>query len=288
MKINMQLYRGLTMLLSLSFMSCAAQAEEDSYTPLFDMKQAKEWIPVECRIETVSGFVLDINQPTVAHCGAHDITVTGISKTRARNADEETTHVRVSIKKEPKKILQVVFRIGNFPAGFIDRVEFADLNGDGQDDFILNLSDHGNGLAAELGGMLYLLSSAKGYRYLAMKDVMNNSPRYMRINDSKVLILQRLALDKNGANSLRGNDGKSHTFFIFDLLQFDVAAPKGIKLANRLDARFPFWTLFSDKPSHVETSKLSSVRKLALWRDPMIDAATGYLVELSMTSFGAD
>lgn len=255
------------------------RAEGADYGPVFDTKEVKALAPVECQIKTGSGFVLDTDQPTVAHCAGHEISVTGISKQRSRHADEdeETTHVVVSLKGQQKKALQVVFRVDDFPAGFIDGVEFVDLNGDGLDDFILNLSDHGNGLAAELGGKLYLLSAEQGYRYLGLKEVMSGS-RLVRRENATILLLQRLAKDKNGSNSVRGNDGKSHTFFVFDQLKFDVAAPRGVSLNNQLDARFPFWTLFTEEPGHAQTTRLSSARQKALWRDPLAEALSGRLV----------
>ncbi|MDD4930161.1 MAG: hypothetical protein PHP85_12915 [Gallionella sp.] len=256
------------------------RAEEDGsyYGPVFDTKQVKALTPVECQIDTVSGFVLDTNQPTVAHCGTHDITITGVAKTRKRGQDEETTHVVVNLKGKQQKALEAVLRVNDFPAEFIDSVEFFDLNGDGQDDFILNLSGHGNGLAAELGGTLFLLSGTTGYQYLGLAEIIKTTSRYMRLADNNMLVLQRLAKDKNGSSSVRGSDGKSHTFFVFDWLKFDVTAPRGVSLNNQLDVRFPFWTLFTEEPEHAETTRLSSARKKALWRDPLAGVVSGRLV----------
>jgi hypothetical protein len=232
---------------------------------------------------------MDTNRPTIAHCGKHDITVTGISKARKPKArkqredeeDEDATHVVVSLKGRQQKASKVVFRAQDFPAGFVDRVEVADLSGDGEDDFILNLSDHGVGLAAEFTGTLYLLSTASGYRYLTLSG-MNHVPRYLRFgnNPQAVLELQRIGgpnSDREGA-WIRSLDKKPHLFFVFDLLQFDAAAPKGAKLNNSLDARFPFWTLFTNTPSHAETTLLTSSAKKSMWRDPLKSELSGMLL----------
>lgn len=263
------------------FFTGTVQAEEDGldYAPVFAPEQLQSLKPVACKLKTESGFVMRTNEPTIAHCGEHDITVTGIAKSRKRSEEDETTHVVVSLTGRQQKTVQAVLRANDFPAGFIDSVEFADLNNDGKDDYILNLSDHGNGLAAELGGTLFLLSNANGYRYLGMAALVKSVSRYIRIGSSNVLVLQRLAQDKNGSNSMRGKDGKSHTFFVFDLIEFNSIAPEGVKPGNPLDARFPFWTIFSDEPTHVETTQLSVARKKALWQDPLARAVSGRMVE---------
>ncbi|MDD5059448.1 MAG: FG-GAP repeat protein [Sideroxydans sp.] len=262
----------------------AAMAEEDwvDYAPLFSPEQARPVQLSACTLETISGFVLNTDTPISAHCGEHDITVSGNSKARKQKEDEEqdATHVVVSLKVRQQKTSKVVFRADDFPAEFVDSVAFADLNGDGKDDFILNLSSHGVGLAAEFTGTLYLLSSATGYRYLTLSG-MNHVPRYLRFGNSPqaVLVLQRMGgRDSEGA-WIRALDKKPHLFFVFDLLQFDAAAAKGAKLNNSLDARFPFWTLFTNEPSHAETTLLTQAMKKTLWDDPLRHAVSGRLVE---------
>lgn len=206
--------------------------------------------PATCTIKKESGFILDTNTPTIAHCGDHDITITGISKRSQVSDVEETTHVLVDLVGQ-KKSSRVILRLQDFPAEFVDTAEFTDLNGDGKDDFILNLSAHGNGLSAELGGTLYLLSTTNGYLYLALADVVKSISHYVHFGNSQqaVLVLQRLVKDKNGLNSIRAKDGKLHTFFVFDLLQFDARARRGASLNSNLDKRFPFWTLFTNQPN---------------------------------------
>lgn len=262
-----------------------AEPEEGGldYAPQFSPKTAQPLKLMVCRIDAVanSGFVMNTDQPTTAHCGGHDVSVTGISKSRKRGDEEaETTQVVVSVKGAQQKAVQAVLRLDDFPAEFIDAVKSADLNGDGKADFILELGSHGNGLAAEIGGKLFLLSDAQGYRYLGLKEVMSGS-RLVRWGEAPAatLLLQRLATLPNGSNSVRGSDGKSHTFFVFDLLQFDAVAAKGVQISNALDTRFPFWTLFTDEPSHAETTLLAPARKKSLWHDPLAHAASGRLIE---------
>lgn len=282
--------RNLLMILGILIIISPIQAEpllshQDGlldYSPIFEAGLVQFFKPSTCKVETISGFVLDINMPTIAHCGEHDITITGISKVRNAQDDEKTTHVLIELVCNHQKF-RATFPLQYFPAEFVDSVEFYDLNGDGKDDFILNLSAHGNGLAAELGGTLFLLSSKKGYRYLAMADLdlVKSISRYVHFGNTKqaVIVLQRLVMDKNGSHSVFAKDGKSHTFFVFDLLKFDIRAPKGAKLNSGLDNRFPFWTLFTIKPSHEETRLLSPTQKNMLWHDPLLQATSGRLME---------
>lgn len=256
-----------------------AGADEPDYVPLFAPESVHSLKLADCMLQAESGFVMNINETTTAHCGDHDITIIGVAKSRRDTG--ETTHVAVNLTGRQQTTFEAVLRLNDFPASFVDSVEFADLNGDGKDDYVLNLSAHGNGLAAKIGGTLFLLSSAKGYRYLGLAEVMNNVPRYVRFGDNPqaVLILQRWVLDKNGSHSVRGLDKKSHTFFVFDLLQFDTDAPKGVRLNNSLDARFPFWALYTNEPSHAETTLLTQSRKKVRWHDPLARAVSGRLLE---------
>jgi len=258
----------------------SAWAESDwlDYAPLFSPEQARPVQLSACTLEADSGFILDTGARMSAHCGEFDITVSGISKARKHEENEAATHVVVGLKGRQQKASKVVFRVSDFPSEFVDSVAFADLNGDGKDDFILNLSSHGVGLAAEFTGTLYLLSSASGYRYLTLSG-MNQIPRYLRFGDDPqiVLVLQREG-GRDGAQ-IDTLDNKPHTFFVFDLLQFDAAAPKGAKLNNRLDARFPFWTLFTYNPSQAETTLLSPATKKSQWQDPLKNESFGKLVE---------
>ena len=267
--------------------SCAdtmTDREQDGFAnaPVFAPGSVHRVQTTACAIKTESGFVLDTDKPTIAHCGEHHITITGIAKARKNKDEAETTHVRIALDGGQKKSVAAVMRLIDFPAAFIDSVEFADLNGDSKDDFILNLSSHGNGLAADIGGVLFLLSGTDGYNYLGISEVMKVGSRYVRFGESQfaVLMLQRLVTNKNGSHSVRGLNGKLHTFFIFDLLKFDAATANGVKLNNQLDSRFPYWMLYTNQNAHVETDLLTLSKKQALWRDPLFGSVHGKLVEI--------
>lgn len=274
--MNTRLLHSFVLMIFGANLCCGvASAEEGGtdYAPPFAPESARPIQLAACTIKTDSGFVLMTDNPISAHCGEFDITVSGISKARKQGEDEETTHVVISLRGRQQKTSKAVLRVQDFPAEFVDSAEYADLNGDGKADFILNLSNHGVGLAAENIGTVYLLSTASGYRYLTLSGMANIS-RHLRFGNSPqaVRVLQRI----EGVHAL---DNKSHTFFVFDLLQFDATAPKGAKLNNSLDARFPFWTLFTYNPSHAETTLLSPATKKSLWQDPLKKTNFGKLAE---------
>lgn len=261
--------------------SAFAEGEWLDYAPQFAVALAQPLKIVGCKLEAATGCILNTNEKISAQCGTHTIAITGVQKTHKRG-EEETTHVVLQLDDNQHKTVSTTLSAEDFPAEFVDGVQFADLNGDGKDDFILNLSYHGVGLAAEHTGTVYLLSSASGYSYLTLSG-MNHVPRYLRFDNNlqSVLVLQRMG----GANSdregewIRTLDNKPHTFFVFDLLQFDAAAPKGAKLSNSLDTRFPFWTLFTYSPTHAETNLLSPATKKSLWQDPLLNEIFGKMVE---------
>lgn len=261
--------------------SALAENKWINYAPQFAPELAQPLKIAECRLEAETGFILNTNEKMKAQCGTHTITITGIQKPAMRG-EVETTHVVLELDDDQHKTVRTIMPAEDFPAEFVDSAQFADLNGDGKDDFILNLSYHGVGLAAEFTGTVYLLSSTTGYRYLTLSG-MNNVQRYLRFGNTPqaVLVLQRIGGPNNDRESeeFRTLDNKPHLFFVFDLLQFDATAPKGAKLNNSLDARFPFWTLFTYIPRHAETTLLSSATKKLLWKDPLKKESFGRLVE---------
>lgn len=268
-------------IISIQSVAAPVSDETESFAPSFSADILQPVHPAACARQADADFVQNTNIPIIANCAGTLVTITGVSRSNKVESTEKTTHVLIHLARERKKPVFAELPLMDFPAEFVDAVEFADLNGDGETDIILNLSSHGNGLAAEIGGLLFLLSNASGYQYLAIDGVMNSVPRFVRLvnSPSAVFVLQRLANSQSGRHALRGRDGKSHTFFIFDLLQFDTSVPSGIKLNNRLDPRFPFWTLFTDTPTHAETILLSRQSKRSLWHDPLKKAVYGRLFE---------
>jgi hypothetical protein len=286
MRVNLFKYAALAVFM-LGIFNAPAQAELSSeagdeavnYAPLLVSQAVHVIKPIACAIDSGSGFLLGVDDQTLVQCGDNRITLSRIVRARQSAETDNATHIVVQLDVKQSKAGKAVLRVDDFPTAFVDAVSTTDLNGDGKPDFILDLGSHGNGLAAEIGGVFFLLSNSGGYQYIAMTNLMQSSPRYVRFGDSTsaVMVLQRLFSGRNQSTSVRGTDGKSHTFFSFDLLQFDAATPKGIKLANALDKRFPFLTQYTYEPTHAETALISAAKKRALWRDPLQGGVFGKL-----------
>ncbi|MDD2829373.1 MAG: hypothetical protein PHW18_07360 [Sulfuricurvum sp.] len=232
---------------------------EFDFGPRFESKDIQVLTPTPCTLKAETAFVLNTDEVIRAHCGKDELTITGIER-RDKSADEKTTtHVRIQLIRAQQQTLSTMIREPEFPADFVDCVSMLDLNGDGKSDYIIDLSSHGNGLAANMGGVLLLLSQKNGYRYVSMEHLINMPNRFLRFNEAKtvVMVLQRLY------------PYRLHNYFVFDLIRFPLDSSHGARSANGLDNRFPFWALYTDKQAHTQTNHLSPTAKRTLWRDPI-------------------
>lgn len=258
--------------------SCAEQVDFD-YAPRFAPTTVHALTPQPCSLSDGANFVLHTDEVIAADCGGDAIRISGIHLGQ-KTADEITsTHVLIALRRKQLAPFLMRLPLTKFPAAFVDAVSFADLNGDEKPDFIIDLSAHGNGLAAEVGGVLLLLSNTRGYQYLTLPEVMHNTPRFMQLsaNGAVIMVLQRLVAAQSTV--MRNWSGKQHTYFVFDLLRFDARVGKGMALANSLDSRFPFWTLYTNAPSHRATKLLTAAQQKAAWRNPLAAITTGAMLE---------
>lgn len=142
---------------------------------------------------------------------------------------------------------------------YVNSVKCADLNQDGQTDFIVNLWSGGCGLGAEGSTTTFLMSS--GTRYVATN--------FYSFGFGPEDILQ---LKKGGScyfihNAFIQNwdektkDGRDHSFWVYQLYRF-----KGSEMvkANGDDPRFPKWVWYTIKENHRETDQLTTKQKKRL------------------------
>jgi hypothetical protein len=178
-------------------------------------------------------------------------------------------------------------------APFLDTVHSADLNGDGRADFVLELSFHGNGLAAVRTQLLFLVSDTKGYRFSHFSDITSPAlAQFGRAEPSQALAAETVFSIGRFASELRAkpvekasgkaslkiktSDGKPHVFFVFDLLGFKThdAFPYLFKHAG-----FPRWVLFQNTVGATETALISAEDKARLWSSPLEGLRSGYLTQ---------
>jgi hypothetical protein len=260
--VQLQHYLKSILIVSILFTTVWAQSgnREFDYGPRYEPKDIRVLKSTPCILMAETAFVFNTDEVIRAQCGKDEITITGIEQGRKNSDDEKTTtHVRIQIKRSLQSPLSTTIRESEFPADFVDSVSTLDLNGDEKPEYIIDLSSHGNGLAANIGGVVVLLSRNDGYQYMNMGDLIMNPNRFIQYkkNATTVMVTERLI------------QHRSHDYFLFDLIRFPLDSHRGVASANKLDSRFPFWTRYTDKPTHMETDRLSPSTKRALWHDPV-------------------
>jgi hypothetical protein len=165
---------------------------------------------------------------------------------------------------------------------YVYSVRSADLNQDGQTDFLVNIWSGGCGLAFEGSTTTFLLSS--GVRYVTTdfysfdfgpEDVVSfkkGGPCYFIHND----------LIGNGEEKTK--DGRDHNFWVYQLYRFSGSE---MVEANGDDPRFPKWVWYTSKENHRETDQLTAAQKKRLLNPHSAQpdgAANGRQPSLSETS----
>jgi hypothetical protein len=134
-------------------------------------------------------------------------------------------NVRIGAKSFRANLGQLeVFKSDGVP--FLDSVHLADLNGDGEQDMVLEFSYHGNGLAAIRRVMGFVLSGPAGYRLLALDNLLApGAAQWVKDKQSGAvrMMLGRMSADVS-EKELEAKDGKSHTFFVFEAIGFSAQA----------------------------------------------------------------
>jgi hypothetical protein len=166
-------------------------------------------------------------------------------------------------------------------APFLDTVHSVDLNADGKPDFVLELSYHGNGLAAVRTQLIFLVSDAKGYRFTHFSNI--TSPALAQfaspiIADSEKPVATVFSIGRFASDfpkKPKTTDGKPHVFFVFDLLGFKPKESLPYLLTYR---GFPRWVLFHNQSGAVETQLISAISKTRAWVSPMKGLRSGHLL----------
>jgi len=146
----------------------------------------------------------------------------------------------------------------NMP-GFVSSVFCADLNQDGQPDFLVNIWSEGCGLGGSLSETTFLMSS--GTRYAATEfTTFDFGPEdLVRFKPGGPCYFIDNGLFDNGQEHTR--DGRNHNFWVYQLYRFDK---DGMVAANGDDARFPKWVWYTFRENHDETTQLTPAQKKRL------------------------
>jgi hypothetical protein len=139
------------------------------------------------------------------------------------------------------------------------RVSTADLNQDGETDFIVNIWSGGCGLAGEGSTTTFLLSDKGKYKATNFYSYGFGSEDIVRLKPDGPLYFIHNDLIANGNEKTR--DGRDHNFWVYTLYKF---SGNQMVEANKDDPRFPKWVWYSFKDNHQETDLLNADQKKSI------------------------
>jgi hypothetical protein len=140
--------------------------------------------------------------------------------------------------------------------------EAADLNRDGRVDFIIYANYGSCGLAAGYCDAAFILSSGEKYILSSVLTLFPNEADFVILNNEPCFIHTSLL----GVE--RCKDGKTHNFWIYNLLVF---GKDGLKVDNSVHDAFPKTIWFSYRPNHAETTLISELQKKDLLKHSLND-----------------
>lgn len=141
----------------------------------------------------------------------------------------------------------------------IIRVFTADLNQDGDPDFMVNICSLGCGLTADGSTTTFLLSDRGRYQSTNFYNLTFSPEDIIRFKSTGPFYFIQNDLIGNGKEMTK--DGRDHNFWVYQLYKF--SGTQMIK-ANKDDPRFPKWVWFTFKENHKETDLLNADQKKRL------------------------
>jgi hypothetical protein len=136
---------------------------------------------------------------------------------------------------------------------------WADLNGDGREDFVALVWSGGCGLGGYRCDVAFALSSEEGYRITPLGPTMGPGANdFVDLGDGRCRFVHTSFVYGRGEP---GTDGKPHNYWVYNLLEFEGDRV----VVSRADPRFPRWVWYTHAPNHEETSIITAEQKERLW-----------------------
>ena len=136
----------------------------------------------------------------------------------------------------------------------------ADLNLDGVDDYVLTSNSGGCGLACMYNSVSFIISSPKGHQMTTTMTMADNC-----CADLVVLNGVPCFIHTSMGGVEKCNDGKSHNFWIHNLLVFGKAGE--VKIKNDMLPGFPKIIFYTNKPNHDEATIITKGQKQVLQKN---------------------
>lgn len=134
----------------------------------------------------------------------------------------------------------------------------ADLNRDGQTDYVIRTWTGGCGLAGQISFMTFVLSSPTGYVAHCVLCYDAEPSDLMDMNqEGKPVYLHAMFVGGE-----EGRDGRRHNYWVYNLLGFSGT---DMISANSIDIRFPKWVWYKFKANHEDTNQLMAEQRTRLW-----------------------
>ncbi len=140
-----------------------------------------------------------------------------------------------------------------------DLIYFADLNGDGKEDFIIPVWLGGCGIASGYFNVTFVLSSKMSYKTTVVQTLFPGPEDFIDVNgDGKCEFIQT-----SFVHGEKGKDGKTHNYWVYNLLEINGDE---LSITTDMDKQFPKWVWHSSKPNQKATTQLSNEQKQRLWK----------------------
>lgn len=262
-------------LLGLPFSILAEPEIAFDYALLFNKHQATPAKVKFCEPQDNFALLLDATQKAVALCGGFTLEMHGLLGTYQGHGDTYSVQFIALELQVAGKTYRTKFSPDQIPS-FLNGVFYGDFNADGKPDFAVKLHDHGVGLAASFGDLLFILSDKQGYRTVLLHQAVTEMAlHFVRLHGDKevtLLLPWYRSVDKELTN-----DHKAHNFFDFNLLQFCIACDSGVRLANERDVRFPYRVQYTLHEQHDQTKLLTRKQQKELAGDALKGVEFGRL-----------
>lgn len=136
-------------------------------------------------------------------------------------------------------------------------VSIVNITPDHQPDFVIKNMSGGVGAEAGYAWLTLFISTPSGYRPITVETYDPSLEDWCQLGKTCALI------QTTPIGAERALDGRSHTFWVYNLLKFDHGKPE---YANAHLPEFPKWILYSFKANHQSTTLLRQKQKQQLWQ----------------------
>ncbi len=137
----------------------------------------------------------------------------------------------------------------------------ADLNADQELDYVLDVWSGGNGIASAICETAFFLSGPAGYSITIVNSWAPERDDFLNVvANGRCQLLHRSFIR---GHPLRGKDGRTHNYWVYNLLE--VVGDR-LELRNSAVPGFPKWILYTFRNNHEATDQLTADQKAQLWK----------------------